>query len=340
MKKVKILMLMSKYQKISGHTRVIVNLSLGLVKLSHNVTIGAFSFEKEPPKGVNKLKFKKFEFISSKFKNYDIIHNHQTKMNFYSLFTSKPFIFHYHGASMKLQKINLKISLFFCKHRISKIISVSETALEQLPKFAKIIPTVVLYNGIDTKYYHPDLPTTHKKGNPQLFFVGNLFRYKNVQLIINSMSKIIKIYPKSHLQIAGDGEFKNDLAQLIREKKLEKNIELVGRVTDEELRLLYSSCDIYISASKFETFGLPLLEAMSCGKPVVVSNISAHTELVSSSKAGLTFSFNIDDLSTKLQKVYENLDFYAKEARKFAEKNDWGQVCLKISNLYEQLLVV
>ena len=340
MKKVKILMLMSKYQKISGHTRVVDNLSLRLVKLGHNVTIGAFSFEKEPPHGVNKLKFKKFELITSKFKNYDIIHNHQTKMNYYSLFTSKPFMFHYHGASMKLQKINLKISLFLCKHRISKIISVSYAALDQLPKFARIIPTVVVYNGIDTNYYHPDLPTTHKKGSPQLFFVGNLFRYKNAQLIINSMSKIIKIYPKSHLQIAGDGEFKNDLAQLIREKKLEDSVELVGRITDEELRLLYSSCDIYISASKFETFGLPLLEAMSCGKPVVVSNIPPHTEIINSSNAGLTFSFNIDDLTTKVQKVYENRDSYAKEARKFAEKNTWEQICMKISKLYEQLLSV
>ncbi len=115
---------------------------------------------------------------------------------------------------------------------------------------------------------------------------------------------------------------------------------MVGRVTDEELRLLYSSCDIYISASKFETFGLPLLEAMSCGKPVVVSNIPPHMEIINSSNAGLTFSFNIDDLTTKVQKVYENRDSYAKEARKFAEKNTWEQICMKISKLYEQLLNV
>jgi len=68
MKQVKILMLMSIYQKVSGHTRVIDNISLGLVKLGYNVTIGAFSFEKEPPDGINKLKFKKFENIISKFK--------------------------------------------------------------------------------------------------------------------------------------------------------------------------------------------------------------------------------------------------------------------------------
>ena len=340
MKQVKILMLMSNYQKVSGHTRVIDNLSLGLVKLGYNVTVGAFSFEKEPPDGINKLKFKKFENIISKFKNYDIIHNHQTKMNYYSLFTSKPFVFHNHGATLKLHEINLKVSLYLCKKSISKIVSISVAASDALPKFAKDIPMIVIYNGVDTNYYLPNLPKPHKKGDPQLFFVGNLFQYKNVQLIINAMSKIIKNYPNSHLQISGDGEYKDDLAEMIRERKLERQVELIGRITDDELRLRYSSCDVYVSASKWELFGLPLLEAMSCGKPVVVSNILAHTELVSSSKAGLTFSFDIDDLSTKLQKVYENLDFYAKEARKFAEKNDWKQVCLKISNLYEQLLVV
>ena len=125
-----ILMLMSVYQKTSGHTRVIDNLSKNLVKQGYDVTIGAITFQKEPPENVQGINLT-YTNAKSVFKNYDIIHNHQTKMNYYSLFTSKPFLFQYHGASTKLQKINLYLSLLLCKKKISKIIKDSKSSIEQ-----------------------------------------------------------------------------------------------------------------------------------------------------------------------------------------------------------------
>jgi teichuronic acid biosynthesis glycosyltransferase TuaC len=336
MEKTKILMLMSIYQKISGHTRVVDNLSKFLVKEGFDVTIGAIKFQKEPPNGVKREDLKLTNIIS-KIKNYDIIHNHQTKMNYFSLFTEKPFIFQYHGASMKLQKINLFLSLMLCQKKISKLVSVSKAALLQLPKFAENIPTEVIYNGIDSEYYKLKNNFEQKKSEPQLFFAGNLFQYKNVQFIIRSLNKLKEHYPNFVLRIAGDGEYKIKLEEIIKEQKLEKNVFLLGRIDDEFLRKEYCSSDVYISASTFETFGMPLLESMSCFKPVVVSKIPPHEELVNGSRAGECFSMDNDEIIEKIIKVYENKEELGILGRKFAEKYDWIEIVKMYKTLYNEL---
>mgnify|MGYP006135654071 FL=1 len=335
MEKTKILMLMSIYQKVSGHTRVVDNLSKFLVEEGFDVTIGAITFQKDLPNGVKKENLKLTNVIS-KIKKYDIIHNHQTKMNYFSLFTDKPFIFQYHGASMKLQKINLFLSLMLCQKKISKIVAVSKAALLQLPKFTKNIPAKVIYNGIDTEYYKIESGFEQNKVNPQLFFAGNLFRYKNVQFIIKSLNKLKKKYPNFVLRIAGDGEYKIKLEKIIKEEKLEKNIFLLGRIDDESLRKEYCSSDIYISASTFETFGMPLLEAMSCCKPVVVSKIPPHEELVYASKAGECFSTDNDEIIEKIIKVYENKEELGILGRRFAEKYNWVKIAKAYKILYNE----
>lgn len=331
-----ILMLMSIYQKISGHTRVVDNLSSFLVKQGYDVTIGAFKFEKDPPNNVKKIPLT-YSNILENFKKFDIIHNHQTKMNYFSLFTSKPFIFQYHGASMKLQKINLFLSLLLCQKKIAKLVSVSNSALEQLPKFSKNIPTEIIYNGIDIDFYTNSF-NQEKKGNPQLFFAGNLFRYKNVQLIIQSMKRLLKKYPDAYFEIAGDGEYRSELEALIKNSNLENKVVLLGRINDEELRSKYATADLYVSASTFETFGMPLLESMSCEKPVAVSDIPAHLELVENSAAGSCFSSNIEDVVNKVTKVYENKQVLGKKGREFAERHSWNKIAESYGKLYDTLV--
>jgi glycosyltransferase involved in cell wall biosynthesis len=115
-------------------------------------------------------------------------------------------------------------------------------------------------------------------------------------------------------------------------------VKIIGKVDDYELRQRYASCDVYISASSFETFGLPLLEAMSSGKPVLGSNIPAHKELIDASKAGLIFENNIDEIAEKVKDVYQNRIELGKLGKKFAEKHDWEQVCNQIAEVYRELI--
>jgi glycosyltransferase involved in cell wall biosynthesis len=333
-----ILMLMSKYHKFSGHVRVVENLSIGLDKLGFDITIASPMWEKDPPECIKKISLNRFKTVDSQIPHkINLIHNHQTLMNYYSLFTKRPFIFHYHGASTLLQRINLKISMNICKNHLTKIISVSYSAENQINNLIKNTPSQIIYNGVDNRLYQ-NIKKIESNGDPQLLFVGNLFEYKKVQIIILAMKKILIDFPNAYFQIIGQGEFSEKLKKLIEINNLQKNVKIIGKVDDHELRQRYASCDIYISASSFETFGLPLLEAMASGKPVLGSNIPAHKELIEASKAGLIFEYDVDEIAEKVKDVYENRAELGKLGKKFAEKHDWEQVCKQVADVYKNLI--
>lgn len=338
MSKGRILMCISRYHGIGGQDIVINNLCNGLEKIGYETTIGAFSFDQNPPDNIQKVEMKKLS-MSNDFTKFDIIHNHQTTMNYYTMFNKKPVIFHYHGTFGAMQRINLRSSLLLCRNRISMIISVSNTALEHLKGIKGKIPATVVYNGVDTNFYNTDLSSIYKKGDPQLLFVGRLFPNKNVETIINAMNLITEWYPSAHLQIVGDGPNYKNVKRLIEKKNLQSKVELTGKLYKDELRLRYSSCDFYISASSLETFAIPVLEAMSCGKPALLSDISAHKELINTSKAGMTFStFDGNQIRDRLKEMYEKRSDFVSNARKFAEKYDWSVICKQVAGVYDEIM--
>lgn len=337
----KILMVMRQYHGVRGHDIVINNICSGLDKIGYETYIGAFSFIQDPPKNLKKIKLNKINLFSQIIDGikFDVIHSHETSMNYYSIFNKAPFVFHYHGANGLLQKFNLKLSLLLCKNNISQIISVSNSASNHLKHIANDIPIDVIYNGVDTSFFNSNLPQVSRKGDPQLLFVGNLHPHKNVGKIIDAMSLIIEQFPSAHLQIVGDGDEYVHLQQKIKNKQLENQVELVGQLDQNELRLRYSSCDVYVSASSLEAHPVPIFEAMACGKPVVLSAIPAHKELVTISKAGKTFSTNnIFEIRDKVNEVYSLRNNLGKASRQFVEKYDWSLVCKKISRIYDKII--
>lgn len=347
MSKGSVLMVISNYHGRGGHQTVINNLCNGLYKIGYNVAIGAFSFDQNPPDNIEKVNLKKFRSLESNNiskRDFDIIHSHQTQMNYYSILTHKPFVFHYLGAVNRTQKINLKISTLLCRNRLSRIISISNAALEDLRNIVgksiyDKIRSDVIYLGIDTAYYHTNLPKPYTKGDPQLLFVGNLYPHKNIIGLIKDIPEIIKVYPKAHLQIVGDGYDHQKLNYEIKKRKLENTIELVGGISNDDLRLRYSSCDIYVSASKWEMFDLPSVEAMACGKPVLLSDIPVHREILEASNAGRLYSLlGNPNISSMIREVYDNRRHFGSAARRFVENYDWSAMCDRVSKIYDQIM--
>ena len=340
MAKKSILMVVRKYPADFGHTTVIDNLCNGLNKMGYRTAIGAFSFTKDPPNDITKVNLKKLDLLVHGVNklDYDIIHTHQALPNYFLLTVKpkKPIVLHYHGASNKLQRINFKISMTLYKKRFTKIISVSKAGITQMKKMISSITADVVYNGVDTKFYNPDLPPKFKKGEPQLLFVGGLRPYKNTTVLVNMMPKILKQYPQAHLQIVGEGDDYDKLVAIIKEKKLEQNIELTGKISNDELKLRYVSCDIYISASTFEVCPVPTLEAMACGKPLILYDIEPHKEITDISKAGITFSSE-NEICDKITDVYNNKNLFIKNALTFAENHDWNIICKQVAQIYDDI---
>lgn len=336
-----VLMTISNYRGFGGHEIVINNLCKGLRERGFRSAIGAFNFVESPPDNIEKVHLNRTRRLENGGDNpdFDIVHNHQTILNYYSLFTRKPFIFHYHGAANKMQEANLELSMRLCSRKITNVISVSNSGLARMRNIVgNHLRADVIYNGIDTDRFNTNLARPHVKGNPQLLFVGVLYSTKNVKMLIETMPRILTVYPDAHLQIVGPGSEHSSLIQLLKQMKLDQRIELIGRVSQSEIPFRYSSCDIYVSASKAETLPIPPFEAMACGKPVLLSDIPAHKEIIDASNGGLAFALDGRDLFNKLQEVYERKDSFGSNGRKFAEQNSWNQVCQKIAMLYEKVM--
>ena len=233
------------------------------------------------------------------------------------------------------------MSLSLCQNKIQKIISVAQCVLNDIPKrLREKIPTEVIYNGVDTDFFNIDSVRPYKKGDPQLLFVGNLTSYKNVEFIVNSMQIIKEKFPNVHLQIIGDGNEFHNLEEIIKTKKFENHVTLLGKISSfDEIKKRYISSDLYVSASTLEACPLPPLEAMACGKPVLLTDIPAHQELIEKSNGGLVFSLNKEnDIQKKMVDIFEKREYFCESSRKFCENNNWSQVCNRISKIYEEIL--
>ncbi len=334
-------MIVRKYPADFGHTTVINNLCIELQKMGYKTGIGAFQFTSSPPKNIEQVLLNKFQLFlhGVKILNYDILFLHQSYPSYYLLTKkpNKPVILYYHGASSRLQRINFKISMMLYKNRLSKIMSVSKAGINQMKKMIGYISAEVIYNGVDTSFYNTELPRPFKKGDPQLLFVSALRPYKKTSFLISTMPNLLKKYPDAHLQIVGTGEEKLLLENLIKKMKLENYVELTGRIDNDELKLRYSSCDVYVSASTFEVCPVPTLEAMACGKPLVLFDIEPHREIIHISNAGKTFSFEKNsDFISILDEVYQNRDSYRNSALKFTKSHDWKSITLQLIKTIEK----
>ncbi len=112
-----------------------------------------------------------------------------------------------------------------------------------------------------------------------MLFVGRHVNYKNIKMLID-LSKQMD-FP---LVLVGEGYERSNLEAYARQ--LNAPVEFKGKVSLSELIELYQKCSFYVTASKWEGFGLPPLEANACGKPVLVPNNTAHVEMTIDSETG------------------------------------------------------
>jgi alpha-1,3-rhamnosyl/mannosyltransferase len=113
-----------------------------------------------------------------------------------------------------------------------------------------------------------------------ILFVGTIEPRKNLQTLLRAFERSSRQSDRGlQLVIAGnEGWLTNDFDRRLRESEIRQRIRLTGYLADEELRALYSSCKVFVYPSLYEGFGLPPLEAMACGAPVIASRIPAHEE--------------------------------------------------------------
>jgi glycosyltransferase involved in cell wall biosynthesis len=115
-----------------------------------------------------------------------------------------------------------------------------------------------------------------------LLAVGTIEPRKNLRVALRAFEEVLRARPEGELQLVvagGRGWKAEPLLEELERSRARGRVLLTGYVSDEELRALYSSCRAFLYLSLYEGFGLPPLEAMSCGAPVVAGRTSAIAEV-------------------------------------------------------------
>ncbi len=128
-----------------------------------------------------------------------------------------------------------------------------------------------------------------EEGTVELLFVGRLERRKGIDLLLETLPELLDSWPELRVRIIGRDTPSTEMDATYREAFLLQHadrpsvlsrVEFAGELTDEEVRSAYAGCDIFCAPSRYESFGLVLLEAMSFSKPVVACDEGGMSDLV------------------------------------------------------------
>lgn len=163
-----------------------------------------------------------------------------------------------------------------CDH----IITGSQFTKREIVERVGIAPDkiTVIYHGVDHSLFYPRQSTV-KPLQKYILAVGSIEPRKNLKNLLSAYAMLDKEFKNEyHLTLVGARGWNND--DIVHEmKSLSQWVKYSGYVSDEELALLYSNASLFIYPSVYEGFGIPPLEAMACGTPVIASNASTLPEV-------------------------------------------------------------
>ncbi|MCX6004971.1 MAG: glycosyltransferase family 4 protein [Chloroflexi bacterium] len=223
-------------------------------------------------------------------------------------------------------------------------IAVSKPALDYishyLPADYQIIP-----NGVDTNHYKPAGPVRaeYADGKLNILFVGRLEERKGVDDLIRACALVKEDFADFRLIIVGPGIKLRYQYELLAKRLLPDKVIFTNYVTFAELPQYYRTADIFCApATKDESFGIVLLEAMASGKPVVATNIPGYASVLTDGQEGLLAKpRDPHSLARSLLTLIHDKSMRLKLAQRglvTAEKYSWENVSRQVLDYYTRLM--
>lgn len=243
----------------------------------------------------------------------DIIHSPENASLFVKLQNQKKVvtvhdIIAYIYAEFGFTSFRYKLTLKRTLRTADKIITDSYNTKKDLINYFDIPEQKinVIYLAADEKFKPLDSqkvsPILKKYGIffPYILYVGGFMKHKNVPILLKAFCKLKKEGINHKLVFTGNSN--KVINNIIQKLGLQKYVMFIGYVEGEDLPALYNGADLFVYPSLYEGFGLPPLEAMACGCPVITSNTSSLPEVVGD--AGIMFDpYDVDELSNVMLKV-------------------------------------
>ena len=175
-----------------------------------------------------------------------------------------------------------------------------------------------------------------------ILFVGTIEPRKNLRRLVEAFDQMLRNTSLSPTLViaGGKGWMMDDFVSFIKEKGLKDRVCLTGYLEDQDLCGLYSTCRAFVYPSLYEGFGLPPLEAMACGAPVITSRTPALMETVDTA-ARLIDPEDVDDIARAMTEMLSDAqvrEHYAELGKVHVKKFSWEQTALKTIEVYRELL--
>jgi glycosyltransferase involved in cell wall biosynthesis len=243
-----------------------------------------------------------------------------------------------------------RAQMWTAAHRSDCILTVSDASKRDILHLFNIPPEkiVVVYNAIDAHFSvtpHPDavarVRERYQLDHRFLLYVGNIKPHKNLVRLIEAFSELrTGDLEDLKLLIIGDEISKLPaLRHAVHRHKLHKHVRFLGYVPDDQLAVLYRLAAVFVFPSLYEGFGLPPLEAMASGTPVVVSNVSSLPEVVGDA-AVLVDPHDIDSIVDGLRCVLTNparADDMRRKGLERAREFSWERSVARTLEVYKRI---
>jgi len=248
-----------------------------------------------------------------------------------------------------------KSDLFFLKtllprsiRRADKIITVSQSEQEQIINFYKIQPEKIdfVYNGVDYENFAKEFSEEEKEkvrqkyNLPQKFllYIGTFQPRKNIPVLIEAIKSLdIKLILAGNRNVRN---FDKKINEVIEKNNFQNKVIFPGWIDEEDKPALLQIADCFVFPSLYEGFGIPIVEAMAAGTPVISSN---KTSLPEVGKDGALFCDpkNTDEFSKRIYQAIADENLKAdiiKRGSEIAKLYSWQKTAEKTLNMYKSLM--
>jgi glycosyltransferase involved in cell wall biosynthesis len=306
----------------------------------------------------------------------DLVH---IPLNTVPMFLSRPYVVTVHDMSSLLFGDDLPKSSAVRKtfrlmrfkrglERANRVIAVSDSTQKDVENLLHIPGGRIrrIHEAIDPKFFAPPHPADaraagpgaaefyrrqfverYQVSDPYLLYAGTIRPHKNIPRLIEAFA-LLRTQLASHpryanlkLLVIGDEVTKNPaVRRAVLQAHAEKDVRFFGFVSFDALRMFYQSAEVFVFPSLYEGFGLPPLEAMACGAPVVTSNLSALPEVVGDA-AALVNPENIFDIARGIREVLTEPGYresLVEKGRRRVREFSWDETARQVVEVYREVL--
>ncbi len=211
-------------------------------------------------------------------------------------------------------------------------------AHETLPELE--IP--IIYNGVDTDAFRPARRSS-QPAEINILCVGRLIERKGQHHLLRAFAALRVQYPKCYLTLVGTGDAESSLKRLASELNISETVNFAGFLAHSQMPAIYQRADIFVLPSQSEGMSIALLEALSSGLPVIVTDTGGTDELIQAGINGLIVKWGaVNELKSALTCLIQDTQRRAvmgEASRRMVLKYSWAEIAKQYVEAMQSVLV-